>query len=255
MDHPLADNEKQAIVERLLGMADDELVLGHRDSEWTGHAPILEEDIALANIAQDELGHAVLWYEVIQALTGQDPDQLVFFREPRDYRNLQMVELPKGDWAFTILRQFLFDAWESVLLPAWEESRLQPAADVAAKIRKEEAYHLRHMEAWTYRLGLGTDESQRRMQTALNALWPYTGQLFQPWPEKSPSQLWDQRLPEVRKLSAAWSGLVRPVLRQAGLTVPSDPPRVLNRAEHTGHLAVLLGEMQEVARLQPEASW
>jgi ring-1,2-phenylacetyl-CoA epoxidase subunit PaaC len=250
----ISDLGKRIISERLIALADDELILGHRDSEWTGHAPILEEDIALANIAQDELGHAILWYEVVQELNGQDPDQLVYFRGPADYRNVQLVELPKGDWAFTILRQFLFDAWESVLLPAWEQSRFSAAAHVAAKIRKEEAYHLRHTEAWIYRLGLGTDESHRRLQTALEALWPYTGQLFQPWPEGSPDPD-EQGLPEVRDLAGRWSSLVRPVLERAALAIPEQPPQERSRTEHTPHLADLLTEMQEVARLQPEARW
>ncbi|MFQ5576791.1 MAG: 1,2-phenylacetyl-CoA epoxidase subunit PaaC, partial [Anaerolineae bacterium] len=183
MDKHLA----QALIKTLLAMADDELILAHRNSEWTGHAPILEEDIAFSNIAQDELGHAVLWYGLLADLSAEDPqtypDRLAFFRDAPDYRNLQLVELPKGDWAFTIVRQYLFDAAEAVRLPQLARSEYAPLAEIAAKIQREEIYHYRHTAAWLKRLGLGTEESHCRMQTALNALWPYTGQLFAPLPQ------------------------------------------------------------------------
>src|SRR5215471_16608308 len=136
----------------LLALADDELLLGHRDSEWTGHAPILEEDIAFANLAQDEIGHAALWYGLLRNLDGSDPDRLIFFREPGAFRNAQLVELPKGDWAFSMLRQYLFDAAESVRLPLLAVSTHRPLAEAAAKIRPEELYHLRHTQAWIQRL-------------------------------------------------------------------------------------------------------
>ncbi|MGH7428237.1 MAG: 1,2-phenylacetyl-CoA epoxidase subunit PaaC, partial [Candidatus Methylomirabilaceae bacterium] len=162
-----------AVAARVLALADDELILAHRDSEWTGHAPILEEDIGLANIAQDELGHAGLWYGIYRSLVGHDPDRMVFFREAGDWRCVQLVELPKGDWAFTMLRQYLFDAYEHVLLTQLAQSRHEGVAAAAAKIRQEELYHSRHTSAWVRRLGLGTAESHRRTQDALDALWPY----------------------------------------------------------------------------------
>jgi ring-1,2-phenylacetyl-CoA epoxidase subunit PaaC len=166
------DDLKEILRRKLLAMADDELVLAHRNSEWTGHAPILEEDIAFSNIAQDELGHAGLFYNIIQALTEEVPDQLVFFREAAEFRNVQMVELPKGDWAFSMVRQYLFDAFEMVRATQLVNSSYRPLADVAAKIRQEELYHYRHTSNWVHRLGLGTEESHGRMQTALDQLWP-----------------------------------------------------------------------------------
>jgi ring-1,2-phenylacetyl-CoA epoxidase subunit PaaC len=167
-----------AVAEIALSMADDELILAHRDSEWTGHAPILEEDIAFSNIAQDELGHASLWYDLCSSISGEDPDRLVFFRSADDYRNVQLVELPIGDWALTIARQYLFDAYELVNLANLANSNHKPLADIAGKIRTEELYHYRHTSSWVRRLGLGTDESNRRTQLALEALWPFAGQLF-----------------------------------------------------------------------------
>ncbi|MCS6911212.1 MAG: phenylacetate-CoA oxygenase subunit PaaC, partial [Anaerolineales bacterium] len=146
---------ERALAEKLLALADDELILAHRNSEWTGHAPILEEDIALANIAQDELGHAMLYYELHCALAGGTPDRLAFFREAADFRNVQLVELPKGDWAFTMLRQYLFDAYELALLAQLTHSAHRPLAEVAAKVRNEELYHYKHTGAWVRRLGLG----------------------------------------------------------------------------------------------------
>ena len=150
---------KEALAHKLLAMADDELVVGHRNSEWTGHAPILEEDIAFTNIALDEIGHAKIWYQLLADLVGENPetypDKLVFHREATEYRNIQMVELPIGDWAFTIVRQYLLDAAEFVRLGELVQSQYQPMAEAAAKIRKEEIYHYRHTHAWLQRLGLG----------------------------------------------------------------------------------------------------
>ena len=135
------DQLKNALVARLTAMADDELILSHRNAEWTGHAPLLEEDIALANLAQDELGHATTIYGLVEELTGESPDKLAFFRDAEAFRNVQLVELPKGDWAFTMLRQYLFDVYEHVLYEALLKSSYQPLADVVTKFRGEELYH------------------------------------------------------------------------------------------------------------------
>lgn len=240
----------------LLALADDELVLGHRDSEWTGHAPILEEDIAFANIAQDEIGHAALWYGLLHNLTGHDTDQLVFFRQPGEYRNAQIVELPKGDWAFSMLRQYLFDAGEAVRLPLLASSRHPPLAEAAAKIRTEEIYHLRHTRAWILRLAQGTAESHRRTQAALDLLWPYALQLFEPLPGEA--ELAAQGIvPQPAAVRQAWLQNVVPFLGEAGLLVPeAAEPVVKSREAHTRHLADLLADMQSVARLEsPDVHW
>ncbi|WP_420645194.1 1,2-phenylacetyl-CoA epoxidase subunit PaaC [Candidatus Leptofilum sp.] len=246
---------QQLLTQKLLAMADDELILAHRNSEWIGHAPILEEDIALANISQDELGHANIWYELHQAFTDDEPDELVFFREPSQFRNVQLVELPRGDWVFTMLRQYLFDTYELLLLDKLQHSHFQPLAEAAAKIRNEEIYHLRHTNSWIKRLGLGTDESNRRTQAALDELWPYAQQLFVPLPGES--LLVDEKIvPDLALLHEEWLERVRPFLTAANLTTPSNQtPPTTSRREHTNHLATLLTDMQKVARLNREAVW
>jgi ring-1,2-phenylacetyl-CoA epoxidase subunit PaaC len=246
----------RAFAEYVLALADDELVLAHRNSEWTGHAPILEEDIAFSNLALDEMGHANLWYQRVQEITGQVPDALAFFRHAPDFRCAQLVELPKGDWAVSMLRQYLFDAAEAVRLPALAESTWLPLAETAAKIRTEEIYHYRHSGAWVRRLGLGTEESHGRMQAALDGLWAFALQLFVPLPGEV-EWVEDGLIPASGALQAAWEALAVPHLEASGLSVPtSRQPAVTNRAVHTAHLPALLDEMQAVARLEaPETEW
>lgn len=242
---------------KILAIADDELVLAHRASEWCGHAPILEEDIAFANLALDEIGHALLWYRLYAQLTGQDPestpDRLVFFREPFEYRASQFCALPKGDWAFSMLRQYLWDALEAVRLDDFAGGAHKELAETAAKIRTEEVYHLRHTEAWVKRLGLGTEESQRRMQEALDLLWPYTGQLFDSAAGEEKLVSWGLSMPAEQ--GAAWEGRVVPLLEESGLAVPDAPMLTLDRSLQSMHLVDLLADLQQVARLDPVAEW
>jgi len=246
---------EQALHDKIMSLADDEIILAHRNSEWAGHGPILEEDIAFANIALDEMGHASTWYNLLQALTGADPDETVFFRDAGAYRNVQMVELPKGDWAFSMLRQYLFDVAEMIQLGHLARSAYRPLAEAAAKIRTEEIYHLRHTSQWVKRLGLGTEESQARMQRALDELWPYAQQMFVPLPG-------EELLVAAGMVTAAaalgdeWRQAVTRHLEESGLRIPDDSrPAATDRAGHTEHLPALLAEMQGVARLDPEAKW
>jgi ring-1,2-phenylacetyl-CoA epoxidase subunit PaaC len=245
----------RALTTKLLALADDEFILGHRDSEWCGHAPILEEDIAFANIAQDELGHAILWYEALQGLTGQDPNQLAFFRGPLEWRNTQFVEFPKGDWAFTMLRQYLFDAYEITLLDQLSNSPYALIAEIA-KALPEERYHYRHTSQWVTRLGLGTHESNQRMQTALDALWPYALQLFELVPDEG-LLVEDGITSDPVKLQIEWSDKVIKHLTAANLQVPQiQIPVVADRSLHTEHLAAILTDLQEVAQTEiPETEW
>lgn len=247
---------RDALIERLLAMADDELILAHRNSEWAGHGPILEEDIAFANIALDEMGHASIWYGLRCALTNEDADRLIFFRNPGQYRNAQMVELPKGDWAFSMTRQYLFDAAERFMLEHLKGSAYRPLAEAAGKIATEEQYHLRHTGLWLRRLGLGTDESQARTQAALDTLWPYARQLFVPMPGDD-VLIGEALTPDFALLRREWEGVTRLFLAECGLVIPDEalPRRDVPRAEHTEHLMALLAEMQSVARLDPEAEW
>ena len=245
---------EEAVAAFALALADDELILAHRNSEWTGHAPILEEDIAFSNIAQDELGHASLWYGLVRELTGDDPDRLVFFREPQEFRNVQLVELPIGDWAFTITRQFLFDAYELIQLENLVDCDVVSLSNVAAKIKSEEHYHYRHSSTWLQRLGLGTEESNQRTQLALDELWPFTNQLFQDFEETRTLSQAGHVAPR-SELHQRWSQWVMPFLQDAGLQIPSRPPCSISRSDHSDHLVELLQELQEVARMDPQAKW
>ncbi len=243
----------EALIARLLTVADDELILGHRDAEWTGHAPILEEDIAFSNIAQDELGHALVWYTILHEQFDQpDPDRLAFWRDAPDFRNATLVELPKGDWAFTVVRQYLFDAYEQVRDAALAQCGYQPIVDAAQAIKREEVYHLMHSQGWVQRLGDATEESHRRMQAALDAAWPHALGLFE---HIAQDEAWAAQLDEMR---SSWHRAVTPVLTQASLVISKDarPIEGGRIGHHTPHLSDLLVEMQKVARLEsPAALW
>lgn len=250
----LDENLRQPLIDRLTAFADDELILAHRNSEWVGHAPILEEDIAIANVAQDELGHAMLMYQMVEALGGESGDRLAFFRDSAEFRNTQFVEQPKGDWAFTIMRQYLFDAYQFTLYAKLAQSTYQPLADAAEKIRKEELYHLRHMHVWVERLGLGSAEANRRMQNALDQLWSLAAQLFIPLPTDD-VLIAAGIVPDVAQLRDHWEQIVRPHLVESELVVGNSAETAPSRSEHTAHLDQLLTDMQLVARADPKAIW
>ena len=169
----------EALQRFLLAMADDELILGHRNSEWTGHAPILEEDIAFSNIAQDELGHSLLWFTLLEKLNGRTPDSMAFNRPWNEFTCCRFVSYPRGDFAYTVVRQYLFDEAEQVRLASLSSSSYQPAREVAEKLLREEAYHLMHLKGLLVRLGSATEESHSRMQAALDACWPQAPGMFE----------------------------------------------------------------------------
>ncbi|WP_328861171.1 1,2-phenylacetyl-CoA epoxidase subunit PaaC [Streptomyces sp. NBC_00306] len=229
-----------------LALGDDALVLSHRLGEWAGHAPVLEEDVALANIALDLLGQA----RVLLSLVG-DEDELAYLREERAFRNLQLVEQPNGDFAHTIARQLYFSVYQRLLygqLAAGEGE----FAGLAAKAVKEVEYHQDHAEQWTLRLGDGTDESHERMQRACQALWRFTGEMFEPVEGLDVDQ---------QALEARWLETVTDVLTRATLTVP-EGPRVGAWAAgagrqglHTESFGRMLAEMQHLHRSHPGASW
>lgn len=230
----------------LTALADDELIAGQRAAEWCGHAPILEEDIAFANLALDEIGHALLWYRLLAEQIGTDPetypDQLAYWRAADEFRCHPLLELPNGDWAQTVLRQYLFDSAEQIRLRAILADTHNPLAAVAQKILTEEQYHLRHTRSWVVRLACGSAEGTTRTQNALSTLWQYTAGLFEP-------------LPNAASLQADWEAQQRAFLTELGLSLPETPVAAYTRTQHTPHLAVLLAEMQSVARLDPGAVW
>ncbi|HEX7000761.1 MAG TPA: 1,2-phenylacetyl-CoA epoxidase subunit PaaC [Trueperaceae bacterium] len=243
-----------ALIARLTAMADDELLLGHRDSEWTGHGPLLEEDIALANLAQDEIGHAVLWYGARSQLDGADPDALAFARPAEDFLSCAFVEQPRGDWAFTLLRQFLFDTYEAEVLARLERSPHAPLAEAAAKARREELFHLRHTGMWVRRLGLGTEESRRRSLDALQVLWPLYHGLVAALPGDG-VLVEAGVLPDWETLRGATFDRARTALVAAELDPGRDPdPTAAERDVVREQRRELLATLQEVARQDPEAA-
>ena len=262
-DYPIAAPRTAPIAnplfEYLLRLGDDRLVLGHRLSEWCGHGPILEEDIALSNMALDLIGHATSLLALAGTVEGQgrDEDALAFFRDGTAYRNALLVEQPNGDFAVTMVRQFLFDA-HSVLL--WDQlSRASHAelAAIAAKSLKEDKYHLRHSSEWIVRLGDGTDESHARTQRALDSLWRYTAELFDHDAVNDAVAAHGITV-DTAALRALWDGLVNDVLQRATLTRPADEApqrRGGRRGMHSEHLGHMLATMQSVARAHPGASW
>ena len=242
----------------LLRLADDRLVLGHRLSEWCGHAPILEEDIALANIALDLIGQATALLELaaVREGRGRSADDLAYFRDAREYRNLQLYELPNGDFAVTIARQFLFDAYGHALLDALQRSVDEELAGIAAKALKECRYHRRHSAEWMVKLGDGTAESHARAQAALDELWRFTGELFLV-DDLDRAMAAAGIAPDPASLRDGWLRQVTDVLQAATLTLPDDRAvaRGGRQGLHTEHLGHMLAEMQSVARAHPGVEW
>ncbi|HEV2185741.1 MAG TPA: 1,2-phenylacetyl-CoA epoxidase subunit PaaC [Stellaceae bacterium] len=228
----------------VLGLADDALILAHRLSEWCGHAPLLEEELALANIGLDLIGQARALYDYAGAIEdkGRDQDALAYRRDVSAFRNLLLVEQPNGDFAMTITRQFLYSAY---VAPFWRQtagSKDATLAGIADDARHQAAYHLRHAGDWLIRLGDGTEESHRRAQQALDALWPYTGEMFEG---------------DAASLQEEWSETVDAVLAEATLTRPADGwlQSGGRHGRHSEHLGYILAELQFLQRAYPDAKW
>jgi ring-1,2-phenylacetyl-CoA epoxidase subunit PaaC len=246
------------LAEYLLRLADDRLILGHRLSEWCGHGPILEEDIALANMALDLIGQANLLLERAGTAEGQgrNADALAYFREAVEFRNALIVELPRGDFAFTIARQFLVSVFEALHLDGLQHSSDPELGGIAAKALKEVRYHARHSADWMVKLGDGTAESHERAQRAIDDLWRFTGELFDV--DDVERDLAAEGIAVDRgSLRAPWRAEVTRILHVATLTVPDDGfmQRGGREGRHTEHLGHLLAEMQIVARSFPGAEW
>jgi ring-1,2-phenylacetyl-CoA epoxidase subunit PaaC len=255
---PAAIPAAPAHLECVLRLGDNALILGQRLSEWCGHAPVLEEDLALANTALDLIGQSRLLLTHAGKLegAGRDEDQLAFLRTEGQFRNLTLCELPNGDFARTVLRNFLFSAFQLRLWARLMQSADTELAAIAAKSIKETRYHAQHAGDWVIRLGDGNDESHHRTQRALDYLWPYTAELFASTPD-------DEALaasgvgPAWGELEAEWEASVMPVLHEATLTVPARTPfrsygKFGRHSEHMGHL---LATMQYLQRTYPGASW
>jgi ring-1,2-phenylacetyl-CoA epoxidase subunit PaaC len=242
----------------LLRLGDDRLVLGHRLSEWCGHAPILEEDIALANVALDLIGEATLLLKLAGEVEGKgrSEDVLAYFRDAIEYRNAMIVELPNGDFAFTIVRQMLFSVYSLLEMEALQRSTNADLAGIAAKAVKESRYHVRHVAQWVITLGDGTGESHTRAQAALDDLWRYTGELFVADETDREVAVSDLGV-DPSTLAESWRAQVEDIVRRATLTLPTDGymQRGGREGRHTEHLGHMLAEMQIVARSHPGAAW
>lgn len=249
---------QSALFDALLRLGDNTLVLGHRVSEWCGHAPVLEEDIALANTALDLIGQTQLWLGLAGEVEGKgrSADNLAYLRDAAQFRNLLLVERPNGDFGLTLMRQFLFDAWHMEALRALTDSSDARIAEIAAKAVKEVAYHLERSSDLVIRLGDGTEESHQRMQNALDDLWPYTGEMF--LADEIDTMVAEVGLmPHPETLRAGWDGVMNDTLVQATLKRPEGrfAHKGGKRGVHTEHLGFVLAEMQFLQRAYPGAIW
>ena len=258
-----------------LHLADNALILAQRNSEWTGHGPVLEQDIAITNISLDLLGQARNFYqhaaslynafseEEKQAVDNFVPrlwkpfqrelqeDDLAFLRDEHQYLNLLVTELPKGDWAFTVLRQFFVSAFQQLFYRELQQSSNAQLAAIAEKSSKEVTYHLRWSAEWVIRLGDGTEESKRRISNALAELWMFTGEMF------TPAVFEQQDAVSVSSLKEDWLKKVQDIFTEATLELPKQTwmQRGGKEGKHTEHLGYLLAEMQYLQRTHPNATW
>ena len=242
----------------VLRRADDALILGHRLSEWCGHAPMLEEDMALANMGLDLLGQARELYSYAARVEGggNDEDKFAYLRDVRQYRNLLLLEQPNGDFARTMVRQFFYSAFADLYWRAMMKSADATLAAIAAKSEKESAYHLRHSSEWIVRLGDGTEQSRARAQTAIDHLWAFTGEMFEA--DASERALIDAGAAvDPASLRPQWLKTVAGVVNEATLALPkSDWMQQGGRdGRHSEHLGHLLSELQSMPRTFPGAVW
>jgi ring-1,2-phenylacetyl-CoA epoxidase subunit PaaC len=251
-------NQQDALFEYLLRLGDNALILGHRLSEWCGHSPALEEDLALSNVALDLIGQTQLWLNLAGEVEGKgrDADKLAYLRDGRDFRNVLLVEQPNGDFAVTMARQFYFDAWHYLLLRELAGSRDPRIAEIAAKGLKEVTYHLERSRDWVLRLGDGTEESHCRMQTAIDDLWMYTGELFES-DEIDQAMAGEGLGPDLATLQEPWLGLVRATAEEATLSLPQPgwAQKGGKRGIHSEHLGYILADLQFLQRAYPNATW
>ena len=215
--------QQSALFGYVLRMSDDSLILSQRLSEWCGHGPILEEDIALTNISLDLLGQAISLYDLAGELegAGRNHDQLAYLRYENEYKNVLLVEQPNGDFAMTILRQFFFDAFRLPLYEALMQSPIEQLAAIAAKSVKETRYHLKHTSEWVIRMGDGTEESHRRAQDAIDHLWRYTNELFFE-NEIDQTLQTEGKVPSLANIHTHWLNTVSEVLNEATLQIPAN---------------------------------
>ncbi|CAA9281334.1 MAG: 1,2-phenylacetyl-CoA epoxidase, subunit C [uncultured Adhaeribacter sp.] len=247
-----------AVIELLYKMADDQLILGHRNSEWTGMGPVLEEDIAFSSMAQDKLGHSLALYHLLHDLGEADPDRLAFMRHAGQFHCCHLVELPIGEYEFSLMRHFLFDHAELLRFEALTQSNYEPLAKVAVKLKSELKYHVLHANTLIRQLGTATPESISRLQTALEQALPYALGIFE-------TSAWEAEIMQQgifsgeQKLQQAWQEKIANILQTTALRLPDVAalvPAYGGRAgNHTAYLPPLLAEMTEVYQIDPTAEW
>lgn len=249
---------QNALKELLYKMADDQLILGHRNSEWTGMGPLLEEDIAFSSMAQDKIGHSQALYQLLHELGEQEPDTVAFTRNASQFHNAVLVELPNGEYDFSLIRHFLFDTSEAIRFELLMQSSYEPLAQLARKIRGELRYHTLHANTWMKQLGSATEESITRLQHSLGIALPYALGIF----EESP---YEQELIATgifageQELKKRWIERVATILKETQLQLPDlkiiTPIEGGRKGNHSDHLQPLLDEMSEVFRIDPTAEW
>lgn len=247
-----------ALKELLYKIADDQLILGHRNSEWTGFGPLLEEDIAFSSMAQDKIGQSHALYQMLHTLGENDPDTVAFMRNATQFHNCILVELPNGEYDFSLIRHFLYDTAEAIRFEMLSESSYQPLADISKKIRAELRYHTLHANTWIKKLGSATEESISRLQNSLNLAIPFALGIFE-------ESAYEQELVSAeifggeQILKERWMKKVEEVIAQTSLTLPDwktiQPVAGGRAGRHSEHLQPLLDEMSEVFKIDPTAEW
>ena len=252
------EQTKTAIKEMLLKMADDLLIIGHRNSEWTGLGPILEEDISFSSMAQDKIGQSMSVFQILQELGEDKPDVVAFFRSPKAFHCSQFVELPNGEYDFSLMRHFLYDHADQLRFEMLANSTFDPIAKLARKVKGELKYHVYHANIWVTKLGTATDESHARMQTALNECWNYALGMFEE-SEFENRLIGEKIFGGEKELQQRWLENIAPILAKATLNIPEEknwlPLFGGRKCTHTAHLKPLIEEMGEVFRVDPGAEW
>ena len=247
----------QSLIDYTLHLADNSLILGQRNSEWCGHGPVLEQDIAITNISLDLIGQARNFYQYAATLIGDDAteDSLAYLRKEREFKNCLLVEQPNGDWAQTILRQFFFSQYQYLLFEQLQHSKDEQLAAIAEKSLKEITYHLRWSSEWVIRLGDGTEESHQLMIKAIDELWRYTGEMFIPAEYEKPFGI------DFNKIKEDWSQSVKIVFDEASLIPPLGSGGAAfmqtggKTGKHTEYLGYILTELQYMQRAYPGCEW
>lgn len=246
----------QYLIDHTLHLADTALILAQRNSEWCGHGPVLEQDIAITNISLDLLGQARNFYQYAATLMGNtDEDKLAYLRTEREYKNLLLTEQPNGDWAQTILRQYLFSQYQYLLYQQLQNIRDTQLAAIAAKSIKETTYHLRWSSEWVIRLGDGTEESHSRIMNAINELWSYTGEMFIPVKYELALDI------DFNAIKNSWTEKVKSIFKEAALNYPLEGNTSVfmhtggKEGRHTEYLGYILTELQYMQRAYPNCEW